>query len=82
MDIFSGEMMTLPMMSGTVVDMGFGRFSTSSDTYQPNGRNNYRAPVYHKLDVGMKCGRYDELSFGVYNVISKTAELELLKTDE
>jgi outer membrane receptor for ferrienterochelin and colicin len=64
----SGEMMTLPMMS---------------DQYQwidiIDGRNNYRAPAYHRLDLGMNFHpkkwrspeRYGEWNFGIYNAYNR-----------
>lgn len=79
----SGEMMTIPMMGTAGPKMSVADADDWKQSWNENllldGRNNYRAPAYHRLDVGMNFHprkwrspeRYGEWNFGIYNLYNR-----------
>lgn len=64
--------------SGAPVTLPSGKYEVDGNTiYYYEGRNTYRAPAYHRLDLGAVCvlkntkKYYSELSFGLYNAYSR-----------
>lgn len=74
----SGEMMTLPMMS-----------DVANGVALVDGRNNYRTPAYHRLDLGMNFHpkkrrnpeRYGEWNFAIYNAYNRMNAFRIYPKD-
>ena len=75
---YSGEMMTLPTMSDQINGVPL-----------IDGRNNYRTPAYHRLDVGMNLHprkwrspkRYGEWNFAIYNAYNRMNAFRIYSDD-
>jgi outer membrane receptor for ferrienterochelin and colicin len=80
----TGERVTVPMMTAMIVRPDGGWWAPP-DSYQLDGRNNYRAPAYHRLDVGLNFHpkkwrnpeRYGEWNLSVYNAYNRMNAFKL-----
>lgn len=83
----SGNMMTIPVMSVVTPDIPYYPRRLDELT-QPEHRNNYRMPAFHRLDAGMNYtpgkreNRYGIWNFSIYNVYNRLNSFKIyVETD-